>query len=1122
MASSSTTLVIDINHPYYLSTSDHPGLSLVSEVLTDQNYHHWSRSVSIALSAKLKLGFIDGSQVKPAANSPLLVLWMHSNDLIWDDLHHRYAQNNVPRLFSIRKELSSLTQGTKSVTTYFTKFRGLMDELDNLAPIPRCVCQIPACNCQHTQKLTQYEQLMKLSQFLMGLNEQFTSIRGQILLMSPLPDLSHAYAMLLQEENQRESVNHTGFLPENAAMNVKFGNKPKFVKKDDRKSENTSVVCDYCKFTGHSREKYFALHGYPEWHRLYGQPKPKVKPKKTNQVVNLAQNSQNFSDVVSQVSSTDSLSETQCQQLISMLQAKLPSHTANYAPWLNTDVSQCAEIHLPNGNISIVSHIGTVQLTPEIQLRDVLVALASKMEKEIGELEEDLYKLYSDKLQHTHVQVHSATSIQGHHWHWRLGHPSNSKDKFAAKTLKCVFIGYPFNKKGYRVLDISSKKCYITRDIVFVEDCFPFHNKTFDTVSTSLSISSTYIFPDTPLFTDDNVISVQTMPSSIPHISSPYIDNNSNTHVVNPSSSSIPVAQTRPVRTRTVPSKFKDYTGFPLFNKHQSTPSAGALSGTSFCAYPLHNYMSYQDFSSSYYKYLCATVVIPTPYTYQQAATDSKWLAAMKLELHALESNHTWELVPKPAHTHIVDCKWLFKVKYNSDGTVERYKARLVARGFTQTFGLDYFETFAPVAKMTTVRILIAIAAAQGWSISQLDITNLSSIPVLNVIKNTSDWVCRLKKSIYGLKQAPRCWFTKYSDALKYVGYKQSHSDNSLFTLHTSSQFVAILVYVDDILVTGSTKSAIQQGIDFFSTRFKVKDLGDLKYFLGVEVARSSAGIYLNQRKYTLDILADSGLLGAKPSKIPKEQNHNLQQNTSMLLSDSECSTYRRIVGGLLYLTVTRPDLSYVVHVLSQFIAKPRIDHLHAAYKVIKYLKGSPGQGLLMSATSKPVLTVFCDSDWGGCQTTRHSLTGYFVKFGESLISWKCKKQHTVFRSSAEAEYRCMADTCCELVWLLTLFQTFGYYNITPVTLFCDSKSALYIASNSVFHERTKHIEHDCHIVREKIQLGVITNAHISTTSQPADIFTKVVSSSQLQFLISKLGVCNLFLPSNLRGMLQI
>nr|XP_017224842.1 PREDICTED: uncharacterized protein LOC108201066 [Daucus carota subsp. sativus] len=244
-----TSPAIDINHPYYISSSDNPGIALVNEVLTDQNYSTWSRSVKIALSAKLKLGFIDGSQVKPASNSPMLALWMRSNDLvvswllnsissdlrksvvymstakqIWDDLATRYLQSNVPRLFHLRKDLASLTQGTKSVTTYFTQFRGLIDELDSLSPIPRCICANSNCNCNNSAKLDHYEHIMKLSQFLMGLNDQFTNTRGQILLMKPLPDLANAYAMLLQEENQRDSANQISpVTTENLAMNVTQG-----------------------------------------------------------------------------------------------------------------------------------------------------------------------------------------------------------------------------------------------------------------------------------------------------------------------------------------------------------------------------------------------------------------------------------------------------------------------------------------------------------------------------------------------------------------------------------------------------------------------------------------------------------------------------------------------------------------------------------------------------------------------------------------------------------------------------------------------------------------------------------------------------------------------------------
>lgn len=189
-----------------------------------------------------------------------------------------------------------------------------------------------------------------------------------------------------------------------------------------------------------------------------------------------------------------------------------------------------------------------------------------------------------------------------------------------------------------------------------------------------------------------------------------------------------------------------------------------------------------------------------------------------------------------------------------------------------------------------------------------------------------------------------------------------------------------------------------------------------MKFFLGVRTTDFTAGVYLPQYMYTLDILIVTGLLGCKTSKVPIEQNHTLQHNNSDLLSDTDCSIYQTIVWRLLYLTITRPKFFYSIQVLSQFLAKPRLDHLHAAYKVLRYLKGSLGQGLFYSANSKSVLTAYSDSDWGGCHTTRHSLTSHRVQFGSSIISWKCKNQHTVSKSSAKAEYRAMSNTCCELV----------------------------------------------------------------------------------------------------------
>ena len=1031
---------IDINHPYFLSSADHPGLALVTESLNDQNYHQWSRSVQIALSTKLKLGFIDGSLVAPASTSPQFVLWKRSNDLviswilnsvsseirksivymntakqIWDDLFKRFAQSNVPRLFNLRKDLVSLTQGTQSISTYFTVFRGLLDELDNLGAIPRC--KISNCPCGINAQLDEYEKQVTLSQFLMGLNEQFTTTRGHILLMKPLPDISQAYAMLLQDENQRNSTNVTTSITDSLAMNARFQsttntNKAK-PKREDRKGLNTGQVCDYCHLSGHIKDKCFALHGYPEWHKLYGQPKPRVKhtPKTTsaNAVATTGNTLQtrasdiNVPELSTSGSCTDNLSDAQCQQIISMLQSKLTPST--YAPWIQNSTNSVSgsnfystnsvifaslilisktkdmwildsgathhitpylnlvtnpvtihsQLHLPNGAKSEVTHIGTIHLTAELTLRNVLVVplfhcnllsvpqlthntsatiyfSAAKcilqdhvlmMEKEIGNLSDGLYKLSSATLKsksYLPIQALTVTSPQDstiQQWHWRLGHPSvtvmshikslsilptsslqscdvchlskqvrlpfppreskstalfevihcdvwgpykfpthgnctkfltivddyskctwiflcSSKsqipqliidfvkyaftqfhktvkiirsdngseftnhvlktfcsntgtlqqfscahtpqqngtverkhqhllnvarslrfqanlpisfwgdcvltathlinllptpvlnykspyevlfqkppdynslkafgclcyisdlysmpDKFQPKTLRCVFLGYPFNKKGYRVMDLSTKKCYVSRDIKFVENQFPFHD-----IHANPKSSTHHMFPYSPfheLFPTDNSLNIPELESQSSDSAQP--DHHNSTE--QPSTELVTIPISRPTRIRKAPEKFKDYTGLPI----STLPSADIVSGKHLaanCTYPLNDYMSYQHFSPSYTKFLCATAAIPVPYTYKQASQDSNWLKAMKLEIHAMESTNTWELVPRPANKHIVDCKWVFQIKYLPDGTIDRYKARLVAKGFTQTYGLIFLKPLPPLRR---------------------------------------------------------------------------------------------------------------------------------------------------------------------------------------------------------------------------------------------------------------------------------------------------------------------------------------------------------------------------------------------------------------------------------------
>lgn len=277
-------------------------------------------------------------------------------------------------------------------------------------------------------------------------------------------------------------------------------------------------------------------------------------------------------------------------------------------------------------------------------------------------------------------------------------------------------------------------------------------------------------------------------------------------------------------------------------------------------------------------------------------------------------------------------------------------------------------------------------------------------------------------------------------------------------------------------------------------------------------MARSPEGIYLSQQKYATDIVSEVGLLCCKPVGSPIDQNHLLSLATGRLLEDPQ--RYRRLVGRLIYLSATRPDLTYAIHTLSQFMHCPQEDHWLAALKVVRYLKGTLGQGIIFSAKTSFHFTGLCDLDWTACPLTRRSLTGWIVQLGSSLISWQTRKQDTVSCSSAKAEYRALNEITRELKWVKTLLKKMGYDHIGPMSIKCDSRPALYISSNPVFHERTKHTEVDCHAVRDEILKGVIRPCHVSTKDQLADILTKALERKEFKAFIFKLGITNLYAPT--------
>jgi len=316
---------------------------------------------------------------------------------------------------------------------------------------------------------------------------------------------------------------------------------------------------------------------------------------------------------------------------------------------------------------------------------------------------------------------------------------------------------------------------------------------------------------------------------------------------------------------------------------------------------------------------------------------------------------------------------------------------------------------------------------------------------------------------------------------------------------------MALLVYVDNIILAGDDAEQISKVKEFLDRKFKIKDLGRLSFFLGFEVTRSKQGIHINQRKYALDILANNGMLATKPysTSITKDTKLTLDQNKFA----HEEGVYHRAIGRLLYLTNTRLDINFAVQFLTQFVQSPNIHHHQAVNWVLRYIKGSPTRGLFFPSESNMKLNAFSDSDWASCNFTRRSTTGFCIYMGATLISWKTKKQSIVFRSSSETEYRALASTACELQWIKTLLQELQINTSDPANLFCDNQAARHIAQNPIFHERTKHIEIDCHVVRERLQNGLFHLLSIKGSEQPTDIFTKALEKNIFEATVSKLGM---------------
>ncbi|XP_073260909.1 uncharacterized protein [Populus alba] len=1044
-SSNITTLNLsdDSSSCYYLHPSDNPGALLVSEIFTGENYIAWSKSMTIALTVKNKIAFIDGSLVQlNTTNQSLRMAWLRSNNLvlswlmnsiskeirssllyfatafdIWEEIRTRYLRSDGPRVFSLEKSLSSISQNSKSITEYFSEFKALWDEYSSYRPFPSCKCgHLDSCSCNIFKHLTDRQQSDFVMKFLVGLHDSYSSVKSQLLLQTPLPSMGRVFSLLLQEESQRSLTNAAGIPIDCQAMiaehyrnqNSKSGSN--YTTRFAKHKGKTEATCTHCGYPGHTVDKCFQLIGYPlGWKgprgkRLATMPHTSKNFQRlptahhttalqphldTPNIVFSQEQMQNLLTLANSISSSK-LNNTATE--VSTSGISFSCHTTssphNSFSWIldtgATDHIICSpllfesiilpktqnNVHLPNGQHVPILFTGTVRFSPDIILYNALYVPAFNINlisvsrltaantvglfflhtkcilqdlskwKMIGlaEAESSLYKLHKPPAQNA-TKSPPITNIKScvvatNIWHLRLGHIPPSKIALLNKTDPSVTIS---NNSFCDICPLAKQKF--------------FHESNFPSIPNK--VHTPLVFPDYPQHFDpfpcrpsnttlhDSVVPA-TLPiqPSVPHIST-----------LPP-----PLTQLRKSeRTKHPPTYLTQYYCGHMAQIASATPDSSPcfLPGKPYSIFP---YLSTSQLSLPHCAFTSSISSIYEPKTYKQASSIPHWQHAMTKEITALEKNQTWDLVILPPNKTVIGCKWVYKVKFQADGQVERYKARLVAKGYTQQEGIDFFDTFSPVAKITTVRVLLTIVVANNWFLHQLDVDNaflhrdLHEKVYMQLPPGYSNHndprVCKLKKSIYGLKQASRQWFSKLSASLLHFGFLQAKSDSSLFIKQSKTTLIAILIYVDDVLIASNDLTALTIVKNYLLRIFPIKDLGHLKYFLGIEVARSTKGIVLCQRKYALDILMDSGFSGAKPVTFPMESTLKLStHDTSPPLPNP--ASYHRLIGRLLYLTLTRPDLSYAIQTLSQFMSNPHTLHMQAAERVLRYLKATPGKGLL-------------------------------------------------------------------------------------------------------------------------------------------------------------------------------
>ncbi|KAD5318063.1 hypothetical protein E3N88_18009 [Mikania micrantha] len=497
------------------------------------------------------------------------------------------------------------------------------------------------------------------------------------------------------------------------------------------------------------------------------------------------------------------------------------------------------------------------------------------------------------------------------------------------------------------------------------------------------------------------------------------------------------------------------------------------------------------------------------PKSVTEALHDPDWVEAMQEELNQFQKLGVWHLVDLPKGEKKIGTIWVLKCKRDDRGVIVRNKARLVVQGFKQVEGIDYDEVFAPVARLEAIRLFLSFAAHKKFKVFQLDV---KSAFLYGSLKETvyvcqppgfedpinRDQVYILDKALYGLHQAPRAWYEILSTHLIEHRFNRGQIDKTLFYREKGKDIILVQVYVDDIIFGSTDEQMCLEFKEVMIEKFEMSAMSDIKFFLGLQIDQTDDGIFIHQKKYIQDVLKRFSMLDCKPISMPIQPNHGIEPDIKGELIDA--TFYHGMIGSLMYLTASRPYIVFATSICACYQSKPKVSHLIAVKRILRYVKGTPDTGLWYPKDDNFSFNAYSDSDYGGCKTDAKSTTGGAQFLGERLVSWQCKKQTSVATSTCEAEY-VAAPSCSQVLWIQQQMRDYGL-NFLTTTIHVDNEAAIAITKNPMHHSRSKHIDIRFHFIRDWYEMKLIDVVKIHTNKQRADLLTKAFDKNRFEYLL--------------------